>query len=172
MTRVFLALGSNIEPRLDYLQSAVAKLGNTGFVRKVAPLYGSKPFGYKEQADFYNSACILETDLSPTDLLRWVKEIEKESGRLERFRWGPREIDIDIIFYGDLIVREKELTIPHKDYLKRRFVLQPLVDLAEGFVPPGESTTLEQLLQNCPDKSELELIMSEWIDPWKLNSTI
>lgn len=172
MTRVFLALGSNIEPRLDYLQSAVARLGNTGIVHKIAPLYGSKPSGYEEQADFYNSACIFETDVTPTNLLRSVKEIEKASGRTERFRWGPREIDIDIIFYGDLILREKELCIPHKEYLKRRFVMQPLVDLAEGFVPPGESTTLKQLLQNCPDKSELELIMSEWIDPWKLNSSI
>lgn len=167
MIPVFIALGSNIEPRLQYLSSAIDQLQTLGKVKKIAPLYRSSAYGVKEQSYFLNSACILSTNFLPLDLLKALKDIEGKIGRKERFHWGPREIDLDIIFYSNETVEEEELVIPHPDYKNRRFVLQPLADMEADYSPPGETKNLSQLLDECQDKTHIKLETKNWYDKWK-----
>src|SRR5581483_4678477 len=101
---------------------------------------------YTEQADFINTAVVGQTDLAPADLLRAIKDIEHQVGRIPTFRNGPREIDIDIIFYDDLVMKTKELTIPHPELSNRDFVLQPLADLDSNLRHPVSKQTVIQLL--------------------------
>lgn len=162
MTPVFLALGSNIEPRRHFLQKAVELLVDRFPRFQLAPLYETSPYGKTDQPYFFNSALYLEVDMPPHDLLQWLKEIEKQVGRRQRERWGPREIDIDIIFYSDWVLHSDSLTIPHPEYSKRRFVLQPLVDIAPHWVPPDRPVPLVQLLQQCNDSTSIRLIEKRW----------
>ncbi len=159
---VYLALGSNVEPRREYLVTAVQALETLGQVIAVAPIYESPPYGYEAQGDFYNSACLMQTDLPPLELLAQLKKIEKALGRVPRMRWGPREIDLDIIFYNRLTMKTPELTIPHADYLHRAFVLRPLADLAPEFVPPDQQEPLCCLAQRHPAPA-LRLVEKNWI---------
>ena len=167
MIPVYIALGSNIEPRIQYLTSALDQLNNLGIFINIAPLYRSNAYGVKEQSYFLNSACILSTNFLPLDLLKALKDIEGKIGRRERFYWGPREIDLDIIFYNNEIIEEEALIIPHPDYKNRRFVLQPLVDMESNFSPPGETKKLSQLLHECPDNTHIKLETKNWYDKWK-----
>lgn len=167
MIPVFIALGSNIEPRLTYLTAAVDQLHTFGEITKIAALYESTAYGVEDQPAFFNSACILNTKVLPLDLLESLKAIEKKLGRKQRTRWARREIDLDIVFYNQEIIREKELVIPHPDYKNRRFVLQPLADLDANFKPPGEHKNIKQLLDSCPDNTEIELKTANWYHQWK-----
>jgi 2-amino-4-hydroxy-6-hydroxymethyldihydropteridine diphosphokinase len=163
MIPVYLALGSNLEPRETYLSQGVEKLKALGKVKKIAPLYESEPYGVIDQPCFLNSAVLLETDLSPLALLKALKSIEHNLGRRNRYRWGPREIDIDIIFYGEKIIRKKNLHIPHYDYQNRRFVLQPLMDLEPQLRAPDTHKPLSQIYRDCPDNSPLNLFKKVWV---------
>lgn len=167
MIPVYIALGCNVEPRLKYLTSAIDLLQALGTITKIASLYRSSAYGVEDQPDFFNSACLLNTNFLPLDLLKALKDIEKKAGRKERFHWGPREIDLDIIFYNNKIINEKELIVPHSDYKNRRFVLQPLAEIAEDFISPGESKNLHELLQECPDKTHINLEIRNWYKKWK-----
>lgn len=162
MSAVYIALGSNLEPREYYLRQAVGQLGKLGKIMKVSRLYESDPYGVTEQPAFLNSALILKTGLPPRQLLPALKAIEQQVGRRKRQRWGPREIDLDIIFYGDLVVREENLHIPHYDYRNRRFVLQPLAELEPNFIAPDTGQPLQQALQECPDQTRLRLYKTDW----------
>lgn len=162
MSAAYIALGSNLEPREYYMRQAVRRLGKLGKILKIGRLYESDPYGVTEQPAFLNSALILETALPPRELLPALKAIEQRLGRRKRQRWGPREIDLDIIFYGDMVVREENLHIPHDDYRNRRFVLQPLAELEPDFVAPGSGRTLRQALQDCPDQTRLKLYKTDW----------
>ena len=164
MIRVFLSLGSNVEPRESYLQCAVKQLAGLGRISAVAPLYENPPYGVTEQGAFLNSAVELFSDVPPGRLLNAVKRIERKCGRRRRFRWGPREIDIDIIFYGRRTVRLKRLTVPHIDFHNRPFVLQPLVDIDPDFVPPGDEKTICEILHECPNASKLILLRENWTE--------
>lgn len=162
MNSVFIALGSNLGNRLEYCQQAVNLLSEMGNIIKIAPIYEAAAYGYHEQGAFLNSALIFETDDSPLALLQKLKDIERQTGRKSRFHWGPREIDLDIIFFDHLILNSQELTIPHPDFHNRQFVLQPLKDLEPGFLPPGFQQTVAELLEHLTDKSKLKLIKKEW----------
>ena len=110
-------------------------------------IYQTAPWGYTEQKDFLNQVMKAETDLSPEKLLKYVKEIEGNVGRTETFRYGPREIDIDILFYDDLVLEVAELTIPHPKVHERAFMLVPLADVAgDNFLHPVLEKTIFQLL--------------------------
>jgi 2-amino-4-hydroxy-6-hydroxymethyldihydropteridine diphosphokinase len=150
MTEVYLALGSNVGDSREYIAQAVGSLSEVVKNLKQAPLYKSKPVGYTEQADFINTAVNGHTTLHPEVLLARLKAIEQELGRTESFRWGPREIDIDIIFYGDTILETPKLTIPHESFRDRAFVLKPLVDLNPGFVDPFSQLSVSLLLKALP----------------------
>lgn len=159
---VFIALGSNVEPRQLFLIQAIDRLKTIGNIVKIAPLYESEAYGETEQQAFLNSAILLETALTPQALLASLKRIEKILGRQKRYRWGPREIDLDIIFYDQQIVSQNDLEIPHPDYRNRRFVLQPLVDLNAHFVAPDSKKTLFQLLKECHDETRIQQLKLEW----------
>ncbi len=148
MTTVFLALGSNVGDSKAYIEKAVELLGASvpDIVR--APLYTSKAVGYTDQPDFINTAIRGETALTPQELLRFVKGIEQEIGRIYRFRWGPREIDIDIIYYGDTVSDEPGLTIPHPRCRERDFVLRPICDIDPAYIDPVAQQSVRALLQS------------------------
>ena len=163
MSTVYIALGSNLEPRRQYMQQAVLHMQQIGKVLNVAPLYESEPYGFTEQPRFLNSAVCLETDWQPLPLLNRLKQIETTVGRITRQRWGPREIDLDIIFYDDLVLQTEHLTIPHPDYRNRCFVLQPLADIAPEFVPPDATQPLQELARECRKTNHLTHIQSNWV---------
>jgi len=160
---VFLALGSNIEPGLKRLQAALTEIQKLGAVHRVSPVYRTAPYGDVNQADFLNCALKMSTELEPEALLVAVKNIEIRLGRRKRRRWGPREIDIDIIFYGWRTVDKKGLHIPHRDYRNRVFVLRPLTDISPDFVPPDGTETLNELLAGQEQENSCALLATEWI---------
>ncbi|SRR5258708_15005930 len=153
MHTVFLALGSNVGNKIENIERATkfleTKIGNL----KRAPLYETKPVGFLEQDDFVNTAIVGETELQPRELFVFVKRIEKKLGRIKRFRFGPREIDIDILLYDDLVYKDDDVQIPHISLHERDFVLQPIVDLSPKTMHPILHKTMEELLKNLPNNS-------------------
>lgn len=143
----FLGLGTNVGDKKKNLKEAIGKLQEKISNIQVSKFYETEPWGYKNQDKFLNAAIRGTTFLSPSDLLKLIKFIEKEVGRVERFKWGPREIDIDILFYDDLIYKNNFLTIPHPFLQEREFVLKPLVDLDPNFVHPIFKKTVRQLYE-------------------------
>ena len=152
---IFLALGSNLGNRMSHLQGAITKLSDHADIQvdQQSGIYETEPMYVKEQDPFLNMVVVGSTILNPSDLLTEVKKIEKALGRKERKKNGPREIDIDIIFYGDQIVARSGLQIPHPSLEERKFVLLPLNDLAPGFISPAHDKSISQLLRECPDDS-------------------
>lgn len=163
MVTVYLALGSNLGERQAYMQRAVQEMAALGCTERIAPLYESAPYGERAQPAFLNSALGLATSLTPQALLNGLKTIEQKLGRKARRRWGPREIDLDIIFFGQEMVQEAGLTIPHYDYRRRRFVLQPLADIAPDFIAPDTRLPLWRLLADCPDTTPLKPLQNNWM---------
>jgi 2-amino-4-hydroxy-6-hydroxymethyldihydropteridine diphosphokinase len=166
MNRVFIALGSNIEPRINYLHQALERLELIGNVKQVSPVYKSNAYGLKDQPDFYNCACILETDLSPLELLQKNKNFELSIGRIRRRRWGPREIDIDIIFFDDKVIHNEDFSIPHYDYENRKFVIQPIADMDSNLIVPDTKKSILKVLEECKDDTKLELVETDWVESW------
>ena len=150
MAVVFLALGSNVGDSVAYIDQAILLLSEHVTSISGAPLYSSKAVGYTDQPNFINTVIKGSTKLSPQSLLRFVKKVERQVGRIYRFRWGPREIDIDIIFYGNQIVDKPSLTLPHARFRERDFVLRPLCDLAPTYVDPVTKQTVQELLHRLP----------------------
>ncbi len=153
MEKVFLGIGSNVGERIIYIKKAVNLLSDILTDMEIAPLYISKAVGFEDQPDFINTVVSGYTNLPPDDLLKKIKDIEKKVGRIKRFRWGPREIDIDILFYGNLLVEKNELIIPHPRIQERDFVLKPLSDLDPDFVHPVFKKTVKELLLNLKERS-------------------
>ena len=159
MATVWIALGSNVGDRLVHLQQAVTLLAKQVHIEKVSPLYQSAPMYVTDQPAFLNGALVAETDLSPRALLKVLKSIEAEVGRQARKRYGPREVDLDLIAYGSLQYRyrylhNQVLELPHPKTEERRFVLQPLADLDSGLKLPGlgyVSALLEQTYDQACD---------------------
>lgn len=146
MITVYLALGSNVGETRGHIEQAIKLLSDILSDIKQAPLYVTKAVGYTNQADFLNTAISGQTSLGPEELLSSIKELEQQLGRVERFRWGPREIDIDIILYGDQVLEAKNLTLPHPAFRERDFVLRPLADLNPSLIDPVTGQTISQLL--------------------------
>ena len=153
MVAVFIGLGSNIGPKKKNLLRAARLITKTGRFKilKMSSPYISKAVG-PVQPDFINAVLKAETRLKPEETLRELKEIETLMGRKKTKRWGPRVIDLDILFYGGKTVRKKGLTIPHKELHKRGFVLAPLAEISPGLVHPVLKKTVKQLknrLETC-----------------------
>jgi 2-amino-4-hydroxy-6-hydroxymethyldihydropteridine diphosphokinase len=148
MERVFLGLGSNIGDRAANIGRARRLLEEVAGVRVVgmSSLIETRPVGYEDQPDFINAALEIETTLEPRGLLTQIKRIEREIGRKETFRLGPRVIDIDILLFGDRLVDDPGLTIPHPRMHERRFVLGPLAEIAPEVVHPVLKTRIIDLL--------------------------
>ena len=130
--RVFLGLGSNLGDRNARLLDAVARIGALPGTRLVAVsrFYETPPWGVEDQPSFLNAVLEVRTVMEPVDLLTAVKAIEQEMGRTPTYRWGPREIDIDLLLFGDRALREASLELPHPRILERPFVWEPLGEIA------------------------------------------
>jgi 2-amino-4-hydroxy-6-hydroxymethyldihydropteridine diphosphokinase len=146
MAVVYLGIGSNLGDKKSNCLSALEKLATKGvLISKKSALYETQPWGVKNQPDFVNIAVEAETDLSPEALLCALKEIEKEMGRKVGTRWGPRLIDLDVLFYDDRIVQSKDLVIPHRQLHRRDFVLLPLAEISPELVHPVLNKTIREL---------------------------
>lgn len=132
--------------REENLRNAVDRLGEHVTVRRVSSLYTTDPVGVTDQPSFLNCALEGETILSPFELLAFVKGVESEVGRRPTFRWGPRVVDVDILMLDDLLVHLPDLTIPHRELTRRRFVLLPLAEIAPDLQVPGTGLTISALL--------------------------
>ncbi len=146
--RVHLSLGSNLGDRELNLHRALEALeADAGVVIiSVSHYYETEPVGMAEQPDFLNLAVEIETELAPLELLNAVKEIEARLGRTPSEPWGPRVMDIDIILWGQQTVMTEPLTVPHKEFRKRAFVLAPLAEIAPNAVDPVTGKTVAELL--------------------------
>ncbi len=146
---IFLGFGSNIGDRKGNIERAYSELKRAGieFLKK-SRFYQTKPYGVEEQPEFLNSVARVSTKLGPFRLLELLKLIENKIGRKETFRWGPRVIDIDILFYGDVTVKSKILDIPHVDLCNRCFVLVPMCEITCDFVHPEKKVSIRELLRN------------------------
>jgi 2-amino-4-hydroxy-6-hydroxymethyldihydropteridine diphosphokinase len=147
---VYLSLGSNIGDRETHLRDAIARLPTEGCVRSVSSFYETEPVEFADQAWFLNCAVALETTRTPEQLMAAILNIEHEMGRQRIQKKGPRIIDIDILLFGDLILDSLPLTIPHPAMHDRRFVLQPLADIAPAVQHPVLKKTVRELLDTLP----------------------
>ncbi|MGE5409983.1 MAG: 2-amino-4-hydroxy-6-hydroxymethyldihydropteridine diphosphokinase [Clostridiales bacterium] len=165
---IFLGLGSNKGERLSFLIAAVDKMRSDKktVVQLVSSVYETEPYGCKEQNYFFNAAIKISSERSLEELHLWIKELEKEIGRKEGPKWGPREIDIDLLFYNDVVYSDQRLTVPHKEILLRDFVLVPLKEIAPDFLHPVLKRKIADI-----DVSNLEHLIIEKYSVDLLNST-
>ena len=147
--KAYIALGSNMGDKQKYLDNAVRSLSARPAcsVLKVSDFITTAPYGYEDQDDFLNGVLCLDTLLTPEELLELLHEIEQEADRKRQIHWGPRTLDLDIIFYDDLILDTETLHIPHIDMYRRDFVLKPMVQIAPWFRHPLLNLTMQELLE-------------------------
>jgi 2-amino-4-hydroxy-6-hydroxymethyldihydropteridine diphosphokinase len=159
---VYLALGSNQGDRAANLRQAQELIQR--FIGKIARrshVYETEPWGNTQQEPFLNRVLMVNTTLSPRELLETISKIERELGRQRSEKWGPRTIDIDILFYGRRVIRDKGLEIPHPELHKRAFVLAPMLELAPALQHPILKKPIDQLYMECTDLSEVIMLDEE-----------
>ena len=142
MTRAYIGVGANMGDREATIRAAVTALSG---VVAVSQLRETDPVGVVDQPSFLNGAVVLETELSPRELLDALLAVEREHGRERRERWGPRTIDLDLLLYGDETIDEPGLTVPHPRLHERRFALEPLLDLDPELAIPGRGRVVDVL---------------------------
>jgi 2-amino-4-hydroxy-6-hydroxymethyldihydropteridine diphosphokinase len=148
--RVYLSLGSNVGDRGDHLREAITRLESAGHVVSVSSFYETEPVEVTNQPWFLNCAIEIETTKMPKQLMAAVLAIEQEMGRQRTRNKGPRTIDIDILLFGDTVVDSPELTIPHPAMHERRFVLEPLAEIAPETRHPVFKKTIREMLDTLP----------------------
>ncbi|MFN4245366.1 MAG: 2-amino-4-hydroxy-6-hydroxymethyldihydropteridine diphosphokinase [Brevinematia bacterium] len=156
---VILSLGSNVEPRLNFLNTAISGIKKVLNVVRISSIYESDPWGYIYQGKFLNLALVCFTNMLPFEVLREVKEIEKKVGRTERFKWGPREIDIDIVYYGRLVLKTSELIIPHPYRLDRGFVMLPIFEIAPNVLDPEYDIPVSIVVSKFMSVSQISTLL-------------
>jgi 2-amino-4-hydroxy-6-hydroxymethyldihydropteridine diphosphokinase len=163
VNKVFLSLGSNLGDRKVFLETALSKLSSKGEIEKCSRIYETPPWGFQTEEHFLNICVIFRTHLSPTELLKLISEIETEMGRQRNSEgYSSRTIDIDIIFFNDLIHEDKNLRIPHPLYHLRSFVLNPLIDLDDQLIDPASGKLCSEFKEVLENQQE-SIILSDTI---------
>ena len=161
MNTVYLLLGSNQGDRSQWLKHAEQLLeANCGTIIKRSSIYETSAWGLENQPDFLNSVICIHTELSPSDLLNCIHQIEQQSGRQRNVKWGQRTLDMDILLYNNEIINLPGLEIPHPYLPQRRFTLMPLCEIAPNIMHPILKKTMQELLNECPDKLEVRKYVS------------
>jgi 2-amino-4-hydroxy-6-hydroxymethyldihydropteridine diphosphokinase len=156
---IYLGLGSNLEDRLEALRSAVERLHRKDFViRRISSVYETAAIHFTAQPDFLNCVLEAESDLLPMRLLLRVQNIEREMGRRRQIPKGPRNIDIDILLHGRSVVNTQQLQIPHAAMEERRFVLEPLAELAPDLRHPVHGRTVREMLAATSDQRVIKTL--------------
>lgn len=148
---VYLGLGSNVGDKTKHLMNAIDLLEKKLKITKTSKIYISKPVGFENQDLFLNMVIEAETNMDIKTLFKFIKDVEKMVGRVERFRWGPREIDIDILLYNSQVYNDEELSVPHPRVHERDFVLVPLVEINPDIVHPVLSRSAKELLEDLKE---------------------
>ena len=153
--RAVVACGSNMGTKENYIKEAAEKLSGDAKCRllKSADLIVTKPYGGVEQDDFVNGAFLIETLYEPEELLKFLNRLEAEAGRERLIHWGPRTLDLDIIYYEDRVIQTEKLTVPHVDMHNRDFVLRPLMQIASQWVHPIYKKTTAELMAMLSEKT-------------------
>lgn len=156
---IYLSIGSNLGDRLTNLRTAISSLSPKVQPVVQSSVYETEPWGYSDQPAFLNQVIKASTMLDPIDVVVLFKDIEVSMGRQETFRFGPRLIDLDILYYDELVLHTPKLTIPHPRITERAFVLIPLAEIAPDLVHPGLGKSIQQL-KSAVDASSLKLFQS------------
>jgi 2-amino-4-hydroxy-6-hydroxymethyldihydropteridine diphosphokinase len=152
-------LGSNLGNSRELLEEAIRNVGiHLGEILETSKLYKTAPWGKSEQPPFLNQVVKLKSALPPKEMLTKIHLIESKMGRIRQEKWGQRIIDIDILYYNDLIFNSLDLKLPHPEIQNRRFTLFPLVDLSPDFIHPILQLSNSDLLAKCEDKLDVELL--------------
>ena len=159
MVAVYLGLGSNLGDREYNLRRAVSLLSRRASLIALSSVYETEPWGYASQPAFLNMACLLETSLSPQDLLELAQGVERDLGRVPSFRYGPRVIDVDILLYGDEVIETPRLQVPHPRLWKRAFALTPLAEIAPGLAHPVLGASIAELLEGVAVSDKEGVVM-------------
>ena len=158
MTVVYIGLGSNMKSPKQQIRSAIKSIEGivSTQVLRVSSLYKSKPFGPQNQDDYINAVAEIDTNLMPLELLECMQNIENQQGRIRKEHWGPRTLDLDILMFGDEIIKDDKLTIPHLEIENRSFVLAPLTEINTNCLIPGKGKARDLLA--ILDQDDLEII--------------
>lgn len=159
MKTAYLCLGSNMGERISFIENAISsidKISRTEFV-KSSKVYETEPWGVTSENNYLNCVAEIKTGLSAENLLSEIKQLEKKLGRTESRKWSDREIDIDILFYGNEIIRNEFVIIPHILIEKRKFVLVPLNEIAPALIHPESGKSVSELLKKTDDKLQVRL---------------
>ena len=161
-TIAYIGIGSNLGTPGKNCIEAIEKISNTKDIKIISrsSFYQTEPIGEVQQDWFVNSAIKIKTNLSPTHLLSALLNIESAMGRTREEKWGPRLIDLDLLFYGNLILEKKGLTLPHPEIQKRKFVLIPMSEIAENLVHPTLKKAIKILLQESSDGTVVKKLKS------------
>jgi 2-amino-4-hydroxy-6-hydroxymethyldihydropteridine diphosphokinase len=156
---VYLSLGSNMGNRRQNIEAALVLINKQiGKIARKSHYYETQAWGETNQDPFLNMIVMANTSLEPRALLEAITKAERELGRERKEKWGPRVIDIDIVFYGKRIIRDKGLEIPHPDMHKRAFVLVPMMELDPEFEHPTLHMAIDQLYMECEDQSDVVML--------------
>lgn len=158
LKRIYIGIGSNLGDRLKNIKEAVKLLKKIRSIKITAQssIYETEPAGYKNQPEFLNCVLEVKTNLSCEALLKVLQNIEKKLHRKRTIKWGPRSIDLDILIYGNTVIRRKNLIIPHAQMHKREFVLMPLLEIAPSIVHPVKKRTIFELYKKLSKKHKVK----------------
>ena len=168
-TTAYVGFGSNIGEKVRQCEKAITEIlkGDRHRLLAKSSLYRTEPIGYASQDWFVNGVIEIETNFQPHALLRFLKDVETRLGRTETFHWGPRLIDLDILFFDQKEVQTEELQIPHPLLHRRKFVLVPLVEIDATLVHPVLKKTVRQLLEDLKE----DQVVEKFLDPEQWNTT-
>lgn len=157
--QIYIGLSTNLGDKIQNLTNAKKQLQKNKInIINESSIYKTEAWGYEKQPEFFNQIIQISTNLNPNQLLTITQKIEKKLGKITLFKFGPRIIDIDILYYNNQIIHEPNLKIPHPQNQNRNFILVPLNQIATDFIDPITNNTIYQLLQKCQDTKKVSKI--------------